>query len=186
MGQATSTEKFFFVFCFLLLLLGFFFSPLFRGKERGHTHSEAMLSSLVHAFHQSSEKTLRRDTSVWITTPRHNSSLVPISSLFHLCFLSAVYFLFTTAHPAHAVFVLPLPVFVLLSPPPPFSHVYSWSHLPLPSHGLVSFVRPLLCLQFPPFSTSLISSASLFVYDSDELEGKASPPPFLWTCSCET
>lgn len=51
-----------------------------RGKERGHTHHEAMLSSL-HAFHRSVKKKKKRkkDTRVWITTARHDSSLLPTS-----------------------------------------------------------------------------------------------------------
>lgn len=40
--------------------------PFRRGKERGRAHSEAVSSSLVHAFPP--VKTLRKDTGVWIPT----------------------------------------------------------------------------------------------------------------------
>lgn len=50
----------------------------------------------------------------------------------------------------------------------------SWSHSPPPSHG-PPHLSGLFSLRFPSFSASLIFSASLFVTDSDELEGQASP-----------
>lgn len=131
------------------------FPLIIRGKERGYTHSEAMLSSLVHAFCQSSVKTLRRTPVCGSQQPQHDSSSVPTSSPFHLRFLFSVYFLFIIAHPACAVFALPpcLPVFF------PFSLFYSWSHLPLPSHGpLRSTGLFSLCVSL---LFSLISSASV-------------------------
>lgn len=49
-----------------------------RGKERGRAHSEAVSSSLVHAFPP--VKTLRKDTGVWIPRPLISTS----SSLSHV------------------------------------------------------------------------------------------------------
>lgn len=108
---------------------------LIRGKERGRTHSEAMLSSLVHAFRQSSVKNPQKDTSVWITTPPTRlifgpyilppsvSSPLPLLCLFPLHYSTSCLCCFCSASlPSLSVF--------------PFSPLfYSWSHSPLPSHG---------------------------------------------------
>lgn len=82
--------------------------------------------SLVHTFRRSyveqNKRTPLKDTGVWITTPRLDSSLVPASAASRLRFLFPVDFLFISAHPAYAVFVLqPTPpsfLFFSVSPPP--------------------------------------------------------------------
>lgn len=129
------------------------FSLDFREGERVHSqwgHVVITCSCFPPVFCENPQK----DTSVWTTTPHHDSSLVPTSSPFHLHFRFAVYFLFIIAHPACAVFVLPP-----LSPLPLyFATSLTW---PIP------FIGPLLSLHFLSFS-SLISSASLFL--SDELK----------------
>lgn len=123
---------------------------LIRGKERGRTHSEAMLSSLVHAFRQSSVKTLRRTPVCGSQRPNttHLWSLHPPP--FHLRFLFSVYFLFIIAHPAYAVFVLaPSLSFFLF----PSSIVGLICHFP----PMVLFhLSGLFSLRFPSFSASLI------------------------------
>lgn len=83
---------------------------LIRGKERGRTHSEAMLSSLVHAFRQSSVKTLKRTPVCGSQRPNttHPWSLRPARFISASSF--SVYFLFIIAHPAYAVFSGPLPL----------------------------------------------------------------------------
>lgn len=116
---------------------------------------------------------------VWITTPQHNSSLVPASFPFHLRFLLSVCFLFIIAYPACAVFVLP--------PPSPFfpltSSIFcSWSHLPLhgPFHS-----SGLFFLQFPSFFSASFDFLCISVYH--QLRWTQEPGlPLLWTCSCET
>lgn len=113
--------------------------------------------SLVHTFRRSyveqNKQTPLKDTGVWITTPRLDSSLVPASAASRLRFLFPVDFLFISAHPAYAVFVLQL------NPPPiPFSSspfpllLRSCSHPPLPSCS----TRPAspLCVS-PPLSLFL-------------------------------
>lgn len=75
--------------------------PFRRGKERGRAHSEAVSSSLVHAFPP--VKTLQKDSGVWITRPQHASSL-------------------GSAH-LHFLFIIPHPVCAVFAPP-------SSSHLP--------------------------------------------------------
>lgn len=87
--------------------------PLIRGKERGHTHSEAMLSSLVHAFRQSSVKTLRRTQVCGSQCP----NTTHLWSSFHVHFLFSVYFhhyctsclycFCSTPHPPSLLFLFP-------------------------------------------------------------------------------
>lgn len=150
---------------------------LIRGKERGRTHSEAMLSSLVHAFRQSSvKKTLRRTPVCGSQRPNTTHLLSLHPPPFHLRFLFSVYFLFVTAHPAccfcsASPLSLPSLSFFL------FPLFYTWSHLPLPSHGPFHS-SGLFSLRFPPPScvfNFFFFSASRFVTDSNGLEGQASP-----------
>lgn len=132
--------------------------PFRRGKERGRAHSEAVSSSLAHAFPP--VKTLQKDSGVWITRPQHTSSLGSA----HL------HFLFIIPHPVCAVFAPP----PLLLPSPffPFATLPLLSSFPLLPSGLSS-----LC--FPSFLCVILLSAS------DELGGPGLPPP-LWTWGCET
>lgn len=143
-----------------------------RGKERGHTHSEAMLSSLVHAFCQSSVKTLRRTPVCGSQRPDTTHLWFLHPPLFHLRFLFSVYFLFIIAHPAYAVFVLPpfLSCFLFL-----FSIVSPI--LPLPSKGLVPFVSPLVPLCVSSFFLRLSFSLHL-CFTPTQMNSRAWPPPF--------
>lgn len=118
---------------------------LIRGKERGHTHSEAMLSSLVHAFRQSSvkKKTLRR-TPVCVD---HNAPTRLIFCLYILHrFIFASSFLFISSSLQH---ILPA-VFVL---PPPSSLFSSFP----------SSILGLIC-HFPPMAHSIHQASSLCVF----------------------
>lgn len=145
---------------------------LTRGKERGRTHSEAMLSSLVHAFRQSSvkkkEKTLRRTLVCGSQRPptlkkTHSSTSSPVSSAFPLFCLFPLHYSTSClccfcSGPSLSAFFFPFSTEVALS---------------------LYFHSSLL------FLFSLVLSASLFVASSDEQEGWASPL-FLWTWGCET
>lgn len=86
--------------------------PLTGGKERGRTHSEAMSSSLVHAFRQSSVKPLRRTPVCGSQRPKHNSSSAPSASSPR--FISASSSLFISSSSQHILHVL----FLSSSPPP--------------------------------------------------------------------
>lgn len=125
---------------------------------------------------------------MWITTPQHDSSLVPtlspVSSPLLLCCLFPLHYssscLCCFCSAPHPPSSSSFPPSVFSSPPPllklvSFATSLSW---PVPT------VRPLLSRRFPSFSATLISSASLFVSDSDD--SRARPPPFLWTYGCET
>lgn len=142
---------------------------LIRGKERGRTHSEAMLSSLVHAFRQSSVKTLRRTpvcgsqrpntTHLWSLHPPAVSSPLPRFCLFPLHYSTSCLCCFCSA-PSLSFFLFPSSTVGLIC------------HSPLMArsvHQASSLCVFLLSL------ASLIFSAALFVSDSDELEGQASP-----------
>lgn len=116
----------------------------------------------------------QKDTNVWITTAphpthQHDSFMVLTSCLFHLHFLFAVYFLYITAHPACAAFVLPPSSF----PPPIFCNL---SHLPLPR--LICLASIFRFLYFP-------ESFCVFL-----MKWRTRPPHtlllFLWTYGCET
>lgn len=93
--------------------------------------------SLVHTFRRSyveqNKRTPLKDTGVWITTPRLDSSLVPASAASRLRFLFPVDFLFISAHPAYAVFVL--------QPTPPSLSLL----LRFPSSSVAALI-----LRFPP------------------------------------
>ncbi|TNN71340.1 Signal peptide peptidase-like 3 [Liparis tanakae] len=119
----------------------------------------------------SSSRFLEKDSSVWITTPQHDSLSVPTSSLCHRHFLFSVYFLFIRAHPAYAVFVPPPPLalsfFLFLC-----SIVSLGCHFPPEAAPMRQASSRCVFL----LSRSFFFSASLFVTDSDELEGQASPP----------
>lgn len=130
--------------------------PFRRGKERGRARSEAVSSSLVHAFPP--VKTLRKgqrrvdhNAPARLIFGLHTSPLplhYPTSCL--CCFLPLLPPLFFLFHSS---------VVQLISPPS---------------------VRPLLAVFSFFFSPVIIFSAS------DELEGQVSPPPPRWTRGCQT
>lgn len=138
---------------------------LIRGKERGHTHHEAMLSSL-HAFHRSvkrkknpSERTPECGSQRPDTT--HLCSVHP--SLFHLRFLLAVSFLSITAHPASAVFCAALvfvsfPLFPSSAQPstqPPSTWPFSNFPPPLSSVFFLNFYSGFLSLWWTKWTRPL-------------------------------
>lgn len=122
--------------------------PFRRGKERGRAHSEAVSSSLVHAFPP--VKTLQKDSGVWITRPQHASSLGSA----HL------HFLFIIPHPVCAVFAPP--------PPPPIS-LFSLCHSPIVELISPPSVRPLLAV------FSFFFCASFFFLP--QMNSRARSPP---------
>ena len=138
----------------------------FEGRREGALtvrpcrHHSFMLSANLlwkpSEGHQCVDHKRPNTTHLWSLHP-------PPPPLFHLRFRFSVYFLFIIAHPAYAVFTLP-------------PHPHPAPSLLPPSIVATSlpFVGPLL------FAFSFIFSASLFVTNSDELEGHASPP-ILWT-----
>lgn len=113
--------------------------PSIRGKERGHTHSEAMLSSLLHAFRQSSVKTLRRTPVCGSQRPNTTHLWSPYPTPFIIT-SSFLFIFFIIAHPGCTDLFYPLPLLF------PFS--FPWSHLlhpPPASHPWPTpFIRPLL------------------------------------------
>lgn len=153
---------------------------LIRGKERGRTHSEAMLSSLVHAFRQSSVK----KPSEGHQCVDHNAPTRLIFCLYILHrFIFASSFLFISSSLQHilpAVFVLPPP---FPSPPSLFS-------------SFPSSILGLIC-HFPPMARSIHQASSLCVFllplasliffflhlglSLTQMDSRARPPPFLWT-----
>lgn len=145
--------------------------PSIRGKERGHTHSEAMLSSLVHAFRQSSVKTLRRTPVCGSQRPNTTHLWSPYPPRF-ISTSSFLFISFIIAHPACIAFVLPPPSPLFLFP----SFGLVCYITPHPTPPMARSIRQASSLRFPCSSVFLISSASLFVNDPDEHK-----PPFLWT-----